>query len=659
MTNESTIQKRIEHLGEDARFEVWMSLYSSEDSLRKKELKDVLTSEDPLLKTLLIRFLGNVPEERAIQFLCQLLEDSNSVIHEASKRAFEKNAFSKKWGLLIKLIYSSHEPAQFYAIEKMSQAGVLDALPLLLAMLSTENEKLLVQLLKALRYYADERVLPLILPFSDDKREGIRFRVILILGVLYAGEVREARKPLLYALKDSSPQVRRAVLWSLRSHPVKKDLKHIFPIAKSDPEPTVRQEALILFNFFPSKKAVLFLLNVLVNEKAKIVLLKAEAVLYSLPLSLTSNVLWKLIRRKKGKVKDKALLILAELRGAVPVFVRYLLRQIKKEKDPKKILPLLQALGTTKDPSCIAIMEPHLKGNPLFGYTAMTALLKLWTRHPTLVPIATYLEDPEITPLFKQTVLKQMLKSKKWDLYAEEMQDCLISLLDHENLNIRYLAAQVLAPISSELILDLSFQAALKESDPAYAQFLKDTLQKQLCEKPHWMGYLVQKNWDNEEGLRFLFAIMQEARLFGRDLLQLVSSLLDPPVSFHQSKYRDLLKNFFSSFLFQKKLPLDLFFKQSANLADLHVLLNILSDIIKKYPDIDAPLPVDLLIQWFDSDDAQLSSIIIDLLSMSRDDHAIGFLVGLVCRQEMKSYQIQASDGLQRLMRGKMVEQQP
>src|SRR3989338_991590 len=213
MTTISEIREKMESLSEDARFVVWLSLYSSPERAERNALDDIIRDRDPYLKLLLIRFLASVPEEKAVGLLVRTLEDPNSVVQNASIRSFEKNSFDKRWAKLIVPARSLNGTAQFYALEKLAQAIVLDAVPLFLSLLSTKDEKLLIHLLKGFRYFSDERIYAPLIPFLSDAREEVRFRAVMAMGALYEAEVREARKAFLTGLKDPSAKIRRAVLW--------------------------------------------------------------------------------------------------------------------------------------------------------------------------------------------------------------------------------------------------------------------------------------------------------------------------------------------------------------------------------------------------------------------------------------------------------------
>jgi len=650
MVRLAEIKSRIEGYSEDARFAAWMEMYSAEELETKKEIENLIQGKDPLMKILFIRFLARIPEKQACLYLVKLLEDGNKVVFEATKKAFEKNGFDQRWVCLLPLLSSSSQGALFYGIEKLSQAVVIDAIPLMLKMLKLADEKLIAHLLKGLRYFSDERLFPIILPYLQDSREDVRFRAVLVIGALYEAGVREARGPFLQAIKDTSPKIRRAVLWGIKRRPNPKDLELLFEVSANDPDLIVKQEALVCFSFFPTYKVILHLVKILAEGKESLVRLKAEGILYGFFPEVLFDALWKVASRQSGKIRNKALIILAEIRVQSKKYFDFLSRTLKKAKDPKEQLPILEAFGVVEDPRAIKELEPRLKGNQLLAYTAMGSLLKIWAHYPEKVPIADYLQDPDLAPLFKQTILKQMLKLGKWEYYAKTMRAVLLGLLKHENLNIRYLSAQVLAPVTSKQVLEECFASVLSEMDPAYAQFLKESIRRHLTEKPEWMGHLVQSYKNNSKAVHILFDIVKEADILGEKLLALLFSVLEPPLSLHQSSFQDSLKEIIVHFLVQHKLAFDAFLKRLEKISGRDALLVLCADALKENPEIAAKIPVPLLENWFAEESSQGKEAIIDLFSMAKEERSVRFLVTLLCDEKMIPFQEKASKGLQQLM---------
>lgn len=630
------IRERILGPGEDARFLAWVEIYTSQDPHAPAELEKVFGGTDPLIKISFARFLSRYPQARAIQYLVRLLEDKNRVVHEAAKKAFERNGFEDRFRFLLPLVASPRRPAQYYAIEKLSQALIVDACPRFAKMLAGSDEKLLIHLLKALRYFSDERIYPYIQPYLKDEREEVRFRAVLCLGSLYEGGMRQVRRPYLDRLKDNAPAVRRAVLWGLNRKPDRRDVPLLAAISREDPDPLVRQEALRELLFFPSYKVIRYLLSLLGTEQEALVRLKIEGILYSFPERVFTKNLWKILKREKGAVQAKATLLLAEQKtGSTPLADR-LIRKLERSQDPKERLLVIEALGVAAAPAAIPTLEKQLRADPLTGYAAIQALLKIWSRFPQAVHVARYLGDEQLTPLFRQTVLKELLKQPQKVQAGSALTTVLLKLLEDDNLNIRYLSAQVLAPHTDEEILGKMAEEILTEEDPAFQKFLRENLQAQLSQHPKWIGDLVAKYQKDPKAVLLFFNVIREAPIFGERLILLLRSLMEPPLQLHQGEPKELFRDLVGAFLVQHKLELKPFCEAIETIPGRDEILYLLAKALSKAPDLAQGVPIDLLKSWYEGETEQGKEAIVDLLSLGGEAGGLRFLTTLVCTEQEK-----------------------
>ncbi|MDO8494169.1 MAG: HEAT repeat domain-containing protein [Deltaproteobacteria bacterium] len=603
--------RTLENLPEDGRFEAWMEIYRSSEQARS-DFELIRRGEDPHLKVYLLRFLGGVPEAEAVHWIVAFLEDDNPTIFEAAKRAIERNSFDKKWLYLHPLLHSSRPTVQFYAIKKTAAAASPFALPIFLKMLPEVKEDLLLELLKGLRSYSDTRILPHLLFLRSDSREAVRFRLTILLGDLFISGIREVRPYFLSSLDDPAPEVRRAALWSLRQEPNRHLLKKFFAMAKEDPDPVVRQEALHLLSFFPDKTTLYFLIDRLTEEKNRMVILKAESILFGIEGDRLAKFLWEIIKKNDKKRIQKSLHLLAAINLMPDRLVKYLLNAIGKEQHPKQILFLLELLGNTEAPQTVTAICSYIAKDQALAYTAVGALLKIWGRHPKEVDLKPYLIDANLAPILKQSILKQMLKKAKWEFYAQTMEVALFILLKDENLNVRYLAAQILAPTPSFQFACHAMENALTEADPAYAAFLKTAIQKHLTFQPAWIGDLIGRYKENEE--------------------QVI-----------------LIKESLRVMIVEKNFNLEAFFRRMEGFKNFEMILKMTAEILNESPDFLAQLPTELVRQWFEKRN-DLRESALDLLIASGDNAVIGFLTGIVCRPDLHPLDEKAARGVRRLM---------
>lgn len=642
---------RLGSFSEDARFSFLMEIYSGSVAETDRQIDSIYRDPDPSSKIYWARFLSHISEEKAIVYLVRLLEEKNPVVFAVAQKAFERNVFDNKWRFLKTLLQSSSDKAKEYAIEKLSQVLIRDALEEILLLLEREEDKFLLPILKALRFFADESGFSTVLKYLSDPREEVRFQATLAMVALYEGEYRYARKPLYKVLEDLSPQIRKAVLWGLRKRSSPRDLKIILAKVQTDPDPGVRQEAILALASYPRFQVIQFLIAVLSEEKEKSVLLKAEGVLLTMPQGLLVESLWKIIKKGGGKLRPKALQVLAEWGWGEERFVRYLLRTLSKTEGIQKQMPLLVSMGFTGNPKFIPCLAAFFQKNSVLGYAAVQSLMKIWKHHPAQVPIQRYLEDASLPPLFKQSILKQILKTGMRQDFLATLRPTFLKLLQDKNLNIRYLSAQVLASVTSEIVLLAVAKAILEEDDPNYSQFLKECIRKHLTKKPAWMGPLLNQYRKDQRAISLFFSVMTEANLFGEDLMLLLLSLLKSPVLFHQSSERMFLKDFLTSLFHQKKLKLELLLQRVEGIPGRDDFCILLGAALKENRALNAAAAVPILREWFPESSFEAQRAILDILSSQSDRATLSFLVSVVCHPERRGLREDATQGLKRLAR--------
>ena len=646
------IQKDIEGESIDARYTAWLKLYSSNEATAKEELQKIVMAKDPLLKILLIRFLARVEEERAVLYLLGLLQDDNEVVVEAAKRAFDKNQFISKLPKLLPLVSVANRSAKLFAIERLSEGGVVEVTDILLTLLPHADEVLLLKILTALRYLADKKLLPFLNPYFSDVREEVRFKIILIFGALYENGYLPVRENLLEGLSDTSPRIRRAILWALRRQPTTKDLDLLMSISLKDPDLMVRQESLEEIAMFPTPQVVQHLLHLLVSDRERLVVLKAEGLLLSLPQIFLVQGLKGLLKHGDVPLKNKAILLFAECEKNSPAYLEYLLQGLKGAKDRQEKLVFIEALGVLEEPKALSVLEAYLYGDFILAYAAVASLIKIWGngRKP---PIVKYLEDLRLHPILKQMILKYLTRKGSHQLYGEEMENCLIGFLKDENTNIRYLAAQALVQLGSSKILEPLFEMVLKEKDPTSIRFLKESLVRLLSQKPSTFIQLFREYRENPDAVLKLMGLLIEADILGSQALGLISELLKAPFSFLQSEYKKPLADFIFGLLLKKSLSWDALLTGIEMVPLKEDLLPLLIQRASLYPSFKVALSPKTLEHWLHTDNPLQKNAMITLMGLGGGGSMIPFLVSIVCDKKMQPYHTLAAQSLTQLIEGR------
>ncbi|MBI2982205.1 MAG: HEAT repeat domain-containing protein [Deltaproteobacteria bacterium] len=648
MKSSEEIRTLLSGESEDARWNTWMELYRSHDGAALEEIRKIIHGKDPLFKILFVRFLGRIAEEEAVKYLVQLLEDENQVIRDASQNAFERNRFERKNQLLLPLLHSPIPHTQRFAIEKVSLGGLMEAVPLLLSLFPKAPGTLLSPLLTAFRFLPDERTIPLLLPLLKDPQEEPRFKTVLVFGALHEANVSQARKYLYEALDDKAPDVRKAALWGLRKPSSTRYYQKVKIISVNDPDPSVRREALKGMAPFETLETVTHLLKVLTLEKERNVRLRCEGILLGMPPALLTQGLEKLLM--KDPAYEKAIALCASLHQNPERFFNFIRDRLQSEKEEKKKISLIEALGEVGDERAIPVLRDFLNGPITAAYTAMLSLSKIWKKQtaPDLTP---YLQEAGLPILLKQTVLKFIARSGRSLCRPDDTVSLLIPYLDDQNTNIRYLAFQGLAKISPESAYEALFRALPKETDPASRKYFVEHLAASGWKYlPSLIGALV-KHRDEPEILSVMIRMLASLRPSAGHFLDLFEALASPPLSLQKTDLKNNLADFLVHFLESDPSLLNPVLEKLQNIPARDALLRTLLDRLrmKKRP-IRWTLPFEKWRSWFVTGQPHEKTLLVELLEYGEGCQSIPFLVSLVTKSAEPSHQRAASHSLQRFI---------
>lgn len=650
LMNIEAIRRDIEGVSEDGRFSAWMELYTSTEALAKQELGRIVKETDPILKFLFLRFLGRVAEGKSVEYILSLLEDRNPKVMAQAMRSFERNRWEDKLQRLIPLIHSAAPGARLYAIEKLSEGGVADVLDPILKMLPSAREEILLPLLKALSHFSSPKILDAVRRFLNHSEEEIRFRAVLVLRSLYEAGVGGVRPALLKGLEEESFRVRQAVLWALRSRSSRKDLSLLFSISVSDPSEAVRQESILAFAQFPTLAVIRHLLKLMVTEKKRTVVLRAEAVLMGFSTRVLLKGLKKLLKQDDAKMRSKALLMITDFQRGSKTFFNFLAEGLKKETREKEKLPWIEALGVLDLPEGVPLLTVFLVGSPLLGYTACAALLKIWSHYPESVPLIKYLRDPQVEAILKQIILKQMLRKGGELLISEEMVACWVALLQDENLNIRYLTTQLLALTERAVILDPLIETVLEETNPTLIRFLQESIRALLDRHPELVAPLFVKYRERSSVILLLFSILMKADFHGEVLLKMLASLMERPPALHQTEHGEQFALLVFFYLSQRRIRLEDFLRTLGGLRGKeHFLTLIVGQLAREGP-LNAQLPISMIARWIQEENEEAKTALLDLLAQNFSKEAVALLVSVLCNSDLKKIHRQASLALNKIL---------
>ncbi|PIR21608.1 MAG: hypothetical protein COV45_02380 [Deltaproteobacteria bacterium CG11_big_fil_rev_8_21_14_0_20_47_16] len=641
------IRRDIEGELEDARFLAFMSLYTSSEPGVQEEVDRIVNQNDPILKLMFLRFLSHVPERKAVGYICRLMENDNVVVSEAARHAFEQNRYEARLDILMPLIFSKIFYAQRFAIEFVGREGRMDAVEPLVTMAENANEALLLVILTTLRFLPSVSSIPITLHYINDQREEVRFRATLLCGELMDVEMKQLRSSLLSLLQDPSSRVRRAALWGLRRHPEKSDVEILIVIATKDSDPMVRQEAILGLAEFPNDRVIQMLLNILVTEKDRWVSLKCESVLLGMPSRYLIKGLNDVLAHAKGDVRNKAILLAADYQRGSPEYLKFLLKGLVNVASDKERIPYLEALGIFGSPDAVPILLMYVYGSPIVAYVAMTSLLKV---HPSPDTYLTYLEKPNTSSLIKQIVLRYLARKPLVDrTYRDRLVKCLMGFLRGDNINMRYLAAQVLINVTGEEAQEALLDTIEHETDPASLHLLRTSLTEFFTKDPQGFVDLLSRRRDSEFVFGEMGLLLQDVIWSSNDILAQLPSLLSPDFVKGNEVYLQNCVVWLADQILQGRVSLENVLKTIRGIPGVESVVVRLSKILVAHPDVRLTISADTCQRWLKTGDDASCAAIIDLMGIAHDVSSIPVLVSVVCNDALQPFRQNAVEALGRL----------
>lgn len=651
MSDLANIRGRIEGPSEDERFTAWMEWYSSTDSRFLEEMNRLLELKDPVLKLLWVRFLSHIPEERAVTYLRELLKDENSIVVEAAKRGFDKNQFENKENFLLPIVLHHNRSPRDFAIERLYQTGNLELIDPLLSLIPAADEALLLLILTAFRHIPSVRLLPHLLPFLKDPREKIRERTVYALSSLYETGLKNLQKIFAAHLNDASPVVRIAILWSLRRKTYKKNLGVFLEVVRNDSDPTVRQEALLGLADFPNPKVIFDLIQILVTEKNKMVLLKAESVLIGMPPAEVVKGLQQVWRKSSKEVHMKAMVYLAYFQKESQDFFRQLVAGLKKAKEDKWKVAYLETLGILGNPKAVEVLKPFVKGPSFLAYTAVGALVRL-SHHGQEWALVPYLKDPSIPDILKQTMLKDLVRRGKLIHFSDELVHCLTEFLKSDKINIRYLSAHALVLAGHESSLRPLLVMLLQEKDPTTLKFLEESILSSLTQNPQTYLLLLEEFQNQPSAVSLLLTLMRGVLLPREMVVALIDSLLFSDLRLQEGTHAALFGELLASWIRRNHVPLEWILDRALGDREKEAAIPFLIQYFVRAPTPDLIPSTGKLRGWFERGSPQVRSALLELVHFSKDPQAARLPVAILCHDALKLHHAKAREALQALVWG-------
>ncbi len=622
------IRRAIESTSHDERFEGWLALYNGSVDFAATELERIASQNDPLLKVRFCTFLAEIEEEKAVDFLVRFVADTNAIVSSRAIKAFQKNTWPPKPKKLLPLLNTTEGETLTFCIETLSLAVIPEALMPMIALLKNADTELTLAILSGLRIMADPRSLADIIPYLEDSREEVRYSALLALGSLYERKIPNTRKLVLKKTEDQSARVRQSAVWILRRVFNKKNFSLMQGLATNDPEPIVRQEAIMGIAEFGTTKALTAVIKILASEKSSLVILKGESSLLNASPEALIATLEKLINAKNEAVQRTVFGLYANFKRGSDRFFNYLIHQYKKATSERHRVMIIESLGKLCHADAIPFLENLVGTSAIITYTAIAALTKIWTGKPNF-PTLKYLKLPHLTDLTHQIVLRHHIKTANDTAIETALRDELVIMLKSQNLNVRYLAAQALIKEGDPTVLKPLFDCFLMEQDTTAAHLIRENVLSLTARSPDILNELFKTHLDNDIAIVTILDLMREVKMPKENLLKIISSWFAEPYNFLERPYQKTVVEFIMSRMQKRDLSFAELFDSPLDDAIKFKLIDEITSKIQRFPLIKLSAPERLIHQWLNADQKKQIAAV-KILSHAPENHSISELVGII-----------------------------
>lgn len=445
------------------RYDAFLRLYHSDAPHEKRVLTSLISSPDPLIALIVLQYLEDLPEKRALSGILHMIERGNEVVARAAMASYKRSHYPSKPRQLKRLVLSRSVRARRFSIRTLCRAGFMEVLPLVVRELPDATGELLFEMIDGLRYLPDRRSVQVLTPLVGSNDEPTRWLALQTLGLLQS---RVGGLPASFFLKrsnDKSERVRRAALEALHSYPTRRVAEMILAQALDETEPDeVRDRSIRALAAFPSVRWVRPLTVFASETPSSSLRLAVEVTLRAFSDEERRKGLLPLLDDTLHGLRRQAALFLADLSGRDPA-VRERLLALWDGADDRTAVDLVEVLRSLGGTEAADRLRAAMNKSRLLAYASAGALARMRGHGKQTLAV---LRDATVSPTVHQAILSQWARRGPDEQLRSEIEPLLISWLKSDVINIRYLSLQILAwfPLHGKLEALLDVLAA--EFDP-------------------------------------------------------------------------------------------------------------------------------------------------------------------------------------------------
>jgi len=279
-----------------------------------------------------------------------------------------------------------------------------------------------------------------------------------------------------------------------------------------------------------------FFLSIMAHDLNRYVVLKAESLLIEKPFHTLTRGLKKVLHSRDEKVSYKAILLYAASHRGSDNICRYLIKQFYKATSERKQIIFIEALGVLEHPESADFLRQLIKGPILLSYAACVALGKVWRRHGGDYYFE-IIRSENISSVNLQVFLKHIVFQNV--LLNDADRNVMMSFLSSSNMNVRYLAGQILGKRVYPECFVCILEAWSKETETSVRFSLEKNISYYATQDSDLLKILLKFCLNKNDDLDYLLKLFElvhfstETKLF-----EFIRSLLDNVIEFPSQKER-------------------------------------------------------------------------------------------------------------------------
>lgn len=638
-------------LTELERYDAFVTLFHSQKPEDARTLSELYASRDPFIPLILLQYLEEVPERRAIAAILGLIESPNSIVARAAMEAYQRNHYPGKARQLKELIISKVDRACRFAVRTLTRAGFMEVLPLILRELNERQPDVRLEMLDGLRYIPSRRSITFMLPLTEALDPEVRRMATLVLSSVHARTGGVPIELFIKMSRDESEKVRTAALEALQAFPSKKVAEIFLAQAVDAAVPLAdRERAVRSLARFPRSTWVAPLVRLSAKTEASSLRLATEIALRGFPPAFLKEGLLPLIKDADPEVRIQAAILTAQLIGEYRSAQEAVLGLWDRspEMDRVGMVEVLRELGGA---------EPRRRlleaagGMPLLGAAAAGSLsrMRLEDGGKTVMDLLSSASVPEAT---KQAFLGNWARRGPDDSLREPLLPWLLEALRSPRINMRYLSMRTLAwyPLSSFFGQILRLMA--NEFEPETVRTASALIVKNLGRDPLPLLNAVRAHPDRARLIGHTIRILTSQSWGAESAAGVLTALREAPLSLldeNPETYFAICIHMLRDGTLDFESVLSLLVTERLRSLFLRELASFLQSRERDFP----PLPVDRLLGLLASSEPADRALLYRILGQDRRPVCAEAVAGLLSGEQDPACLAEGAASMRRIVLGR------